>query len=559
MARSERPQIWGRRWRLAYAAGSALVLFAAELGHAQSLDESTLALRPGVALPEPLPPDVAAEVGDDVTGALGPRRGSGRADDASRIVPRPLPIGAASESNHPMPDASAASGASATGFDSLNRKRSSGQLAPGRAAPPEPAARPSPNKPRVPVSASVAGIADGQPPRRPLTRDPDPFGATGFYVGTFLAKAAVELTGGYDTNPGRFFNTRGSAFMLVAPELLINSNWSRHALNADLRGSFTHYGSTFPLSSGVPGPVVLDRPDFTGRVNGRIDVSRDTRVVGEWRSRIATDNPGSPNIEVGLTEYPLFFANGFSAGVEQDINRLRLSALATVDRTVYQQSKLTDGTRSNNNDRAYTQYGGIGRMSYEINPALRPFVEVQGDSRVHDARMDRFGFLRDSNGGYIKVGSTFELTRLISGEAAIGYTTRAYEDPRLRRIGGLLTSGSLIWTPTGLTTVRLSATSSVDETTLPGVSGVLTRGFGLQVDHDFRRWLTGTLRFAYGTADYDGATRSDRTYSVGGDLVYKMSRTVHIKATARHDWLESNVPGANSAATVVMLGVRLQR
>src|SRR5690606_26716038 len=133
--------------------------------------------------------------------------------------------------------------------------------------------------------------------------------------------------------------------------------------------------------------------DFTGRVNGRIDVSRDTRVVGEWRSRIATDNPGSPNIEVGLTEYPLFFANGFSAGIEQDINRLRLSALATIDRTVYQQSKLTDGTRSTNNDRAYTQYGGIGRMSYEISPALRPFVEVQGDSRVHDARMDRFGFL----------------------------------------------------------------------------------------------------------------------------------------------------------------------
>ena len=123
---------------------------------------------------------------------------------------------------------------------------------------------------------------------------------------------------------------------------------------------------------------------------------------------------------------------------------------------------------------------------------------------------------------------------------------------------GLLTSASLVWTATGLTTVRFDATSSIDETTLPGVSGTISRDYSLQVDHAFRRWLIGTAKFGFGTSDYDG-TRFDKRYFVEGDLVYKLSRTFHIKAQVRHDWLDSSIAGANTDATVVMLGIRIQR
>ena len=101
-------------------------------------------------------------------------------------------------------------------------------------------------------------------------------------------------------------------------------------------------------------------------------------------------------------------------------------------------------------------------------------------------------------------------------------------------------------------------TSSIDETTLPGVSGSRSNDYTFTVDHAFRRWLVGTAKFGYGTTDYDG-TRFDNRYFVEGDLVYKLSRTFHIKAQVRHDWLESSIAGANSDATVVMLGLRIQR
>src|SRR5436189_65838 len=57
-----------------------------------------------------------------------------------------------------------------------------------------------------------------------------PFGAVGDYAGSFLIKSAVELSGGYDTNPRRTSVAKGSPFYVVAPEFLAISDWERHAV-----------------------------------------------------------------------------------------------------------------------------------------------------------------------------------------------------------------------------------------------------------------------------------------------------------------------------------------
>jgi hypothetical protein len=330
---------------------------------------------------------------------------------------------------------------------------------------------------------------------------------------------------------------------------------------ADLRGSFTGYGGSLPTTldgQASPAPTNIDRPDFTGHVDGRLDVTRDFDLTGQARLRVATDNPGSPNIQAGLARYPVYATFGSTVGFDQRFNRLQVSAGATVDRTVYQNSTLTDGETSSNDDRNFNQVGGIGRVAYELKPGLKPFVEVEGDTRVHDLPIDRSGFARDSNGGYAKGGTSFEFTRLLTGEVAVGWSERSYTDPRLNRLQGLLTTASLVWSATPLTTVRFFSDTQINETTLANTSGVLVHTYSFEVDHDFRRWLTGIGKFTYGTYDYQGDNRSDRTYSIEGDLIYKMTRNLWIKGTLRQDMLESNVPLASSKATVAMLGVRLQ-
>jgi hypothetical protein len=509
-------------------------------------------------------------------------------DDAAGGAPLPDPnqanpltpntaVGQPPSFGLPVPDS-----AGETAFDALNRKRKLSKAYPGQVRPrrsPGPGTPPPP-PPQVtavgdlrlsippselaakpPVPPAVAGAVPGQPPRRRLKPDDDPFGAVGDYWGSFLVKSAVEVSGGYDSNPGRLNQPRGLPFWVVAPEFLAVSNWDRHALVADLRGSFTGYGGSLPaaINGGPsPAPTNIDRPNFIGHIDGRLDVSRDTDITAQLRLNIATDNPGSPNIQVGLKNYPIYATFGGTLGFDQRFNRLTVSGGATVDRTSYENSTLTDGTSSTNDDRNFNQYGGVGRLSYEVLPGLKPFAEVEGDTRVHDVKFDRSRYQRDSSGGYAKAGTSFEFTRLLTGEISIGYAARNYVDPRLNRLEGLLTSASLIWSATPLTTAKFYSDTQIAETTVPGTSGTLVHTYTFEVDHDLRRWLTGIGKFSYGTYDYQGANRTDQTYSLEGDVIYKMTRYLWLKGMLRHDVLDSNVVNASSKATVVMLGVRLQ-
>jgi hypothetical protein len=499
--------------------------------------------------------------------------------DKDRDNPAPSRIG-----QIPTYGLPAANGASGSGFDSLNRTRKKPKFYPGQAKPKPPPGpgTPAPSTPaaplvstgrerlavppsetanKAPIPPSMAGTVVGQPPRKRLKVDDDPFGAVGDYVGGFLVRSAVEVSGGYDTNPGRLPEPHGSPFYVVAPEFLAVSDWERHAVVADLRGSFTGYGNQMPqIVDGAvsPAPTDVDRPNFIGHVDGRLDVSHDLRLTAQTRLLVATDNPGSPNIQAGLARYPIYTTLGGTFGFDQNFNRLEIAAGGTVDRTAYQQSKLTDGTFSSNDDRDFNQYGGVGRVSYDLLPGLKPFGEIEGDSRVHDQQFDRNGFQRDSNGGYAKAGTSFEFSRLLTGEISIGYAARNYIDPRLERLQGLLTSASLVWNATPLTTAKFFSDTQIAETTLPLTSGVLVHTYTFEVDHDFRRWLTAIGKFTYGTYDYQGDIRRDKTYSIEGDLVYKMTRNLWVKGTLRRDILDSNVPLSSSASTVVMLGVRLQ-
>jgi hypothetical protein len=545
----------------------ALIAFDATFAQAQTLTPDLLRpVRGGFVSPQDSPLRRTADT--DNTGDS--------ADELrlrARDTPAPSRIG-----NIPTYGLAAASGASTSGYDSLNRTRKKPKFYPGQAKPkppPGPGSRapvistgparlsipPSETANKTPIPPAMAGSVAGQPPRKRLKTDDDPFGAVGDYAGGFLVKSAVELGGGYDSNPGRTAVAKGSPFVVVAPEFLAVSDWERHAVVADLRGSFTGYGNSFPppadgtISSA---PTNLDRPDFTGHIDGRLDVSHDTHLTGEVRLRVATDNPGSPNIQAGLAKYPVYTVLGSTIGVDQSFNRLQLSAGGTVDRTVYTDSKLTDGTSTSNDDRNFNQFGGVGRVSYDLLPGVKPFAEAEGEGRVHDVRLDRSGFARDSSGGYVKAGSSFEFSRLLSGEVSLGYAARDYVDPRLDRLQGLLTAASLTWAATPLTTAKFYSTTSIDETTVPGVSGVLTHVYTVEADHDFRRWLTAIGKFTWGSLDYQGDGRRDKIYTVSGDLIYKMTRCLWLKGTLRRDWLDSNIPGNSTASTVAMLGVRVQ-
>ena len=392
----------------------------------------------------------------------------------------------------------------------------------------------------------------GTVPLRTLpTAGGDPYEALGIKTGPFLILPAVELSAGYDNNFQHAPGGPGSAYYVVAPELHIRSDWSRHSLTADIVSSYTAYGNDTVTPS-------LNHPFLNGKVDGRVDVTRDTQILLEERAIVSTDNPGSPNIQAGLTKLPIDTTIGGTVGVAQQLNRFDVSLKGTFDRSMYQNSELTNGESASNQYRNFDQYAGILRGSYEVDPGFKPFVEVSEDTRVHDA-IDPFGEVRDSTGSSAKIGGEFNVLGWLTGEMAVGYMLRDYHDPTLPNISGVTLDGTLIWQATALTTAKFTAASTVNESVLQDVSGAFSRDFNIEVDHAFRTWLTGIAQVGYGNDNYVGEARDDNRYFALLGAVYKLNREMQLKAQLRHDWLTSSQPGNAYQSTSVLLTLRLQR
>jgi hypothetical protein len=395
-------------------------------------------------------------------------------------------------------------------------------------------------------------FALGTLPQRPLPMaESDPYAALGIRAGSFVLLPSLDLSGAYSTNPEHVPGGPPSAYAVAAPELQVRSDWSRHSLTADIAGTYTQYNADL-----VPS---LNVPFHNSKIDGRIDVTRDTQLNLEARVLINTDNPGSPNLQAALARLPLNFDVGDTIGVTQQFNRLSVSFKGTFDRATYDNSQLTDGTTSSNADRNFDQYAGITRIGYEIDPGMKPFVEVQGDQRIHDEQFDRNGLERDSTGITGKLGTAVDLFGSLTGEMALGYVDRKYQDPTLPNVTGVIADGTLIWQPTGLTTAKLTASSQVYETVLAGASGELSRDVNLEVDHAFRTWLIGSLRGGYGNDDYVGIPLSDNRWFASVGITYKFTREVQMNAQVRQDWQIATESGFSYNATSFLLGLRLQR
>jgi len=114
-----------------------------------------------------------------------------------------------------------------------------------------------------------------------------------------------------------------------------------------------------------------------------------------------------------------------------------------------------------------------------------------------------------------------------SGELAVNYEYRNYNDPTLASIGVLGLEGTLIWKPTKITTVTLTTATSIGESSAVGVSGVRNYDVTLEAKHKFMENLTGTLT---GTFNWDrnaGAT-DDMALSAKAGFSYAFNRNVEL-------------------------------
>jgi hypothetical protein len=198
------------------------------------------------------------------------------------------------------------------------------------------------------------------------------------------------------------------------------------------------------------------------------------------------------------------------------------------------------------------------RAGYELTPGMTPFVEIATDKRLFDRTLDASGFRRASTGQTARIGSTFEFSRLLTGEVAVGYQVRDYEDSRLRTLRGVVGDAALIWTATPLTTVTLRGATELADTTIPGVSGSTNRRFSTEIAHALRRNWIVTGFGGWSRTAFDGNGLVEDTWQIGARTEYKVTRNLSLRASYTYEFLNSTAPRADYKANVFLFGLRLQ-
>ena len=246
--------------------------------------------------------------------------------------------------------------------------------------------------------------------------------ARGLRHGGITFYPSLEAGTLYTSNVSRAAaNAHSDVGLYLKPAMRFESDWIRHSWQGGASGDLTAYLENGDLNTA--------QADASSKF--RLDIRHTTRA--EFEASYARNQTGSENTEVpdtavgNRTDHALV-AN---AAIIHDFGPLEGRAKMGLERQIYEDVELSGGGEENNSDRDnYTPSLSL-RLSYIDPPALKPFVELTYAPRFHDEKFDRNGLRRNSDGLTASVGVVLDRGPIWSGEAALVYAVRDYEDSGL--------------------------------------------------------------------------------------------------------------------------------
>lgn len=381
-----------------------------------------------------------------------------------------------------------------------------------------------------------APVADRQRP------EVDPLGVR---MGAFLLKPRLGVEERFNDNIFATENNEVDDFITVFnPALDVQSQWSRHALNFGANAKVGRYADN----------GAEDYEDYNGFVNGTVDIARRSNVSGGISYSKLHEDRGSPDDVNGVnpTEYTLLNAN---AAFQQRFNRVKLRLSTKLDRYDYDDVTTSGGTTINNDDRDRDEVELGVRVGYEIVPAYEAFVRFTYNDRDYDSATDDNGLIRDSSGYEAVGGVRLDLSGKTFGDVFAGYRSQDYDDPSLNEVSGVSYGASLTWNATSLTTAKLNARRTVEESTQNNASGYLASVFGVSVDHELLRNLLIGGNATYTNNDYEGISREDDITAAGLYAKYLWNRYLDLSVRYDRTSRDSSVAGQDYDKNVLMLRV----
>lgn len=338
----------------------------------------------------------------------------------------------------------------------------------------------------------------------------------GLREGPFLFMPRLDQAFGFSSDALSGPRRLGSWQVTSEPALGILSDWSRDSFGALLSVRDTRYLA-------LPNQ---NRADANVSVGGRIDVGEDSLTLAAAHlsqhedrgalGTIASDRPIPVQIDDARASY------GIAAG------RWTLEPAIQATRWIYGDTTVQGLPASQAfRDRIVLQEKLTAR--YELAPLRNLLLVVRGIQQDYTHTASGQPPL-DSTGYQFLAGVDYDDDAVWRWRILVGGEARRFASAQYRPANTLIAEGSVVWSPSGLTTVAATLTRQTGDAEVSGASGMIYSAAKLTIDHEYLRNLLFQASVGLQRADFfQGGYQIGTTAGVG--VTWVLNRRARLSFT----------------------------
>ena len=366
---------------------------------------------------------------------------------------------------------------------------------------------------------------------------------TGIHMGGFMLYPTLEGDVTYNDNIfAAETDTVSDEIYKVKPGLSLQSTWSVNQLNAwaNLDSEFYDHHSD------------QDQENYSLGTNGMLEASYATHFYGSTEFDHLTEEFGNTNLPTNALEPTKYTDWASELGIAQRFTRLTFHLGGTYSILRFENTLqiggglLPEDLRDRNVSTEYLDAG------YEFSPGYSVFT--RGTVNQREYSNSSFG-PRDSNGYEADVGLRAEITRLITGEAWVGYLTQDYKG--FSSVNGPSFGVTGVWSATPLLSITSNIARTLEETDETGSSSYFASGGTLTADYRISHTVTLHLGMAYTRNDYQGIDRHENVYGPTAGIDYSLTPRLVLGLSYIYACRDSTVPDSNYSQNQASLALKL--
>ena len=362
------------------------------------------------------------------------------------------------------------------------------------------------------IAPGVPGT-DVQPNVTVLSRLRPEYQPLGAKFGNVTVRPELDETFGYDDNATATKRANGSA--LIDTNATLGANFDRSLINA--------YATLNVDDNEYLQQSRYSYTNWTANLGGNYTFDRDVLSFGYSHQNL---NQTVQDLDVPqLAQSLAYRIDTLRVGYRFDFDRLFVLPALTVSNWNYD-SGLTGGVIYAQSYRNRVVYNPTVTAGYQLGRATVVGV-------LRDAYAEFTGPLdnmprQDFNDVSVLGGIDYEATGFLRYRLLAGFENRSFSSAAYKSISAPVVEASVIWNPTGLTTVTAEAARRIQDSSEQTTVALTESAVGLSVDHELRRniLLHGTT--SYYIDQYGQHQGQQQLYTVGASATYLFTRNVQL-------------------------------